>query len=420
MEKEGQKELKLVFLMCALLIFIRSPQLFVDARFWAEEGTYYFAEAYERGFGMLFYVYPNCGYYYLFVNLATLIAAIFPLWMAPYVTTYLAFGIQLLTVGAILFLPSYLFKTNRSRIWTSLFSVVGACVISEVWLNTVNSQVFFGIIGICILFADWSQTSKALRITSMIFLGLGCLSGAYCVILVPFFIVRYFITGRKKEELPAVIITGISVLIQGIVVIVMKMTGQMGGRRTFDLSFDGERIINLLLHQVIRPLFGYDNTKRFARAEFAIILTTIIILLLIIAAIIIAEKKMCMLALLSVLIYFMIFTAVTALSQPGGRYAVVSGMVLLMLLVNCTDIFIEKLKNKYLKISMNLIMVVFLFFSCMDFQCAKNSYLTTTGQPSWKTQIKMLEEKDIDVEGRNLKIWPSDWITILNSKSQGD
>lgn len=210
--KENRKELVIAVWFCILLILIRAPRLFLDARFWAEEGCVYFKYAYKNGIEVLYWM-DDTGYFYLFANLAAWMAALVPLAIAPYITTVLAFFVQVTLLVAILFLPSKLFTSTYIKILAAVFTVLGPCIISEVWLNTINSQVFFGLIGICILFCDSSQMKKKEFCAWMVILAVSSLSGAYCFVLVPFFVLKYYLGNRKaKVEMMVMIITS---MIQG-------------------------------------------------------------------------------------------------------------------------------------------------------------------------------------------------------------
>ena len=51
----------LLFVVYAALVLMRSPEIAVHGRFWAEEGTIYFARALESGFWKALFA-PHPGY----------------------------------------------------------------------------------------------------------------------------------------------------------------------------------------------------------------------------------------------------------------------------------------------------------------------------------------------------------------------
>lgn len=410
MENDRKKELAWAFGFLILLILVRSPQLLLDARFWAEEGRNYFAYAYKNGISSLVWVYPTCGYYYLFTSLATWLASLFPVAVAPYITTYLALAVQILLLAAILYLPSYLFLSHRVRILAALFTVIGAGVVSEVWLNTVNSQTFLGLLGIVILFADFGSMGKRAGILWTVILGISCLSGAYCFILAPFFILKALLSGKGWYKRAYMIVASAALLIQGIIIAVFKLLNYTNERRTFSLS--GIDLKTVLLHQVVRPLFGYENTKVFSMT--AIIITLVCIVALAVAAFVLSKGSIRWgIAGLSVLfIYYLVFTTVTALSAPGGRYAVVSGTILIWLVIVSVEGIFSNVKQRG-KPCLWLVVCIPLVFGIIDFQGVKNTYLTTYGHASWKSQIQAIKDSGKEVEGREIKSWPDGWTVIL-------
>lgn len=410
---EDKKLITIAFLFCIILIFIRSPRLFIDARFWAEEGTYYFKHAYENGILHLFYIYKKCGYYYLYVNIATFIASLVPIVAAPYITTYLAFAVQVLLIWIILYAPSCLYKSSYSRILAALFTVVGAAVISEVWLNSVNSQVFFGLIAVYLLFVDYGKLSKGKRIFLYCVMAMSCLSGVYAVIVAPFFVAKRILEqDNKKYNTVIAIIQSACLMVQMVITVVIKFTGSGNSRRS-EKTFTGETIINTIKHQIIRPLLGYDAMKA---DNTMVIVVLVLVAVIIVGAVILSKEKVTVITLLGLFVYYAVFTSVTALGIAGGRYAVVPGSVLIALLIKCSEIFYERIKYNKIKSAAWIIVIIPLIFGCIDFQGNKNTYLTTAEHASWEAQIQYLQNKNQPIENKEIKIWPDNWTIILDEK----
>jgi hypothetical protein len=84
--QEGDHFRSLLWFAAVLAIALRAPVLWSHPRFWGEEGTIYFADAFNRAwFHSLFA--PHVGYYSLFANGTALAAArLAPLEYAPLVT----------------------------------------------------------------------------------------------------------------------------------------------------------------------------------------------------------------------------------------------------------------------------------------------------------------------------------------------
>src|SRR5438309_5276158 len=65
-----------VFSLLVVVAFTRSPFVFVHGRFWAEEGSFHFRRMVAHPtVRNLVFVQPNLGYYYLFLEASTWLAA---------------------------------------------------------------------------------------------------------------------------------------------------------------------------------------------------------------------------------------------------------------------------------------------------------------------------------------------------------
>ena len=95
---EKNKE-KIFLAILVSLFFYRSPFIFLNGRFMAEEGSVYFANAYKFSFlYSFFFVDFKSGYLNLWANFSGIIANLFNLKFAPLVSNYLALIPKLLIV----------------------------------------------------------------------------------------------------------------------------------------------------------------------------------------------------------------------------------------------------------------------------------------------------------------------------------
>jgi hypothetical protein len=124
----------------ALLVFIRSPALFTDPRFWNEGGTVYFHHAYHNHW-LKALLTPHLGYYSLVNNVgATGAANLLPLEYAPFFPLLMSFGVMLL-LAAVVVLPGSPFETPRSRAVALLFVLLVPPAHSR-WLTTNCSHFY--------------------------------------------------------------------------------------------------------------------------------------------------------------------------------------------------------------------------------------------------------------------------------------
>ena len=87
-----------VFFLLALL-FYRSPFIFLNGRFMAEEGSVFFKYAYLNNFfDTLFFIDFLSGYMNLWANISAIISNLFPLKFSPLVSNYLSLIPKLLII----------------------------------------------------------------------------------------------------------------------------------------------------------------------------------------------------------------------------------------------------------------------------------------------------------------------------------
>ena len=87
------KNYKIILLLAIILLaFYRSPYIFLNGRFVAEEGSFFFKNAYLYGpiYGLSQILFGN-GYFNLWANVSYVFATFLPLKYAPFGTVYMAF-----------------------------------------------------------------------------------------------------------------------------------------------------------------------------------------------------------------------------------------------------------------------------------------------------------------------------------------
>src|SRR5210317_888994 len=91
-----KKNFRIIFILfLILLIFYRSPYIFLNGRFIAEEGSWWFSNVFANGpLSGLFYIYWCSIYFNFWANISSVLAYFFPLEMAPLITVYMAFIVK--------------------------------------------------------------------------------------------------------------------------------------------------------------------------------------------------------------------------------------------------------------------------------------------------------------------------------------
>lgn len=183
----------LLTLAVALFVVWRQPDLLLTPRFWAEEGTNYFAYAYSHTW-LENLLYPQFGYYTLYNSIATSLAATLPLTYAPYVTTYLAFIVQVAVSAAVIWW--------RIPILDSLFkkAVVAFGIqflaYARIWLTTLGVQYFLCVLTFLILLSETGSARKFPSVLRQGILAFNGLTGVLSCFLIPAFFMKW----RKERS----------------------------------------------------------------------------------------------------------------------------------------------------------------------------------------------------------------------------
>jgi hypothetical protein len=191
----GNTPAYLLILLAAASIFLRDTRYFLQPRLWAEEGSLHFSFSFSHPVLQALFQ-PQLGYLNFWPNLATILATFVPLEMAPLVTTLMAFLVQMLPIGMILF--------SRSPIWEGWTrKAVGAAVVlfvpmsTEAWLNTINSFSYWGLVAFLILLEAAPKTHLRRWVYRFLLVFSG-LTGTLACFLVPLFLYRARV--EKKAE----------------------------------------------------------------------------------------------------------------------------------------------------------------------------------------------------------------------------
>ncbi len=198
----------------ALVISWRAPSLLLRPRFWAEEGSIYFAFAYCHAHTSSWYqalIFDFRGYFALWPNLVTTVAAnVAPLERAPLVTTLFAFAVQLIPIGIIVWSRSDFWRSPTRKTLGVLIALF-APLSGELWLNTINSQFYFSLIAFLLLL-EGAPATPGRSWLGRILLALGGLTGPVSCFLTPLFVARLWFERRREGLVQAVILAACSLI----------------------------------------------------------------------------------------------------------------------------------------------------------------------------------------------------------------
>ena len=163
----------------------------------AEEGQIFFANAYKYNFFYsLFFVDFVSGYLNFWANISGIFSNFFDLKVAPLISNYLSLIPKILIVYFVLYTNFVITKNSWQKILFCLIIFICPQNVPEVWMNSINSQIFFAIITFILLFIDY-QNDK-IKYFNLILILIAGLSGVYSCILAPIFFFKYFIFKKLK------------------------------------------------------------------------------------------------------------------------------------------------------------------------------------------------------------------------------
>ena len=395
---------KIIFLIFLILLSIyKSQYIFFNGRFIAEEGSFWFRNAFLYGnLEGLTQVFVGSGYFNLWPNIASVFANLVPIEFAPLMTVYFAFVVKLYLFLYILFQKSSFLETDYQKYIAALIVLVSPPMVAEIWLNTLASQVYFTIISTLILFQinDESFFSKF----SPVVLFIASLSTVTTCLLTPFFLKNFL---KKKDKINFynffVIFMGSLVQISIYTYTLINNLQWGGANERYILSLS--KLINYIYNVIFKSFFGTEITKilYFSSIEniyVLIILIAIFIILffLLVKSFKILSKDKVFLILLTIFILQSLLAIYAGKdNHVQGRFAAIPGIMCIYLALRIISI-----KNSFKFVASILI---FISISAGFYEFKHNNkyphFLICQNCPHWKEEIaKWKQNKNYE-----LKIW---------------
>jgi len=268
-------------------------------------------------------------------------------------------------------------------------------MVPEIWLNTLNSMSYFGIITILIYFQK-NNSKNYLNKTSPLIILISSLSSLYTCIQTPFFIFKYLKNRNKVNFFNALFISLVS-LFQAIIFLYSKINDLQNNVR-FNISY--EKFINYFYNVPLKSIFGREILQEFYKMyinpphiTFFLFAILFVFFLLIIFFLKEIKKDNILLAL------FLFFTAESILvffgswnHQVQGRYAVVPGVLFILIFLRISKF------NKFFFNKLSLFLVIFsISIGAYEFKhkAKYKHFLDCNDCPVWKDEvIKWKKDKD--------------------------
>ena len=408
--EKNKKEI--FFILLLLLFFYRSPFIFLNGRFMAEEGSLYFANAYKFNFFYsLIFVDFTSGYLNLWANISGIISNFFDLKFAPLISNYLALIPKIIIIFIILYNKSLLFSKFEHKILFCLLIFLSPANVPEIWLNSINSQIFFCIITFILIFIIFDTNRINYYYLFLIFLA--GLTGIYSCILLPIFFFKYLIYKHRQDFANLLTILSCTT-VQLTLVLYAKLSNILYEEKLHSINFD--LIVNYIYNVLIKAFLGTSLTKYIYNnliIEINLyILSAILIFLFFLLFIFFynqlksqisknKKKKFVIFSCLYCLISTSLVVMVGGVSDyVGGRYAALPSFYLLAIILIFYNFF-DKFRIKFFFL---LLLFSSILTGTYEFRPSNHylNFLDCNGCPKWENEVvKFQKDKTY-----RLKIWP--------------
>lgn len=435
--KMNKQTRSMTLFIAVLVIFVaRDPTLLSSPRFWGEEGLIYFSYARENSWIMAL-LKPHLGYYSLFANLASVLAAhLLPLKFAPFATTYMALAVQTLPFGVVIWGRSQLWH-NYLRKMVAIMLILFAPLSGEIWLNSINSQFYF-CLTVLLLFFEPPVRSRGQKYFLYGVVFIACLSSVVCCFLFPIILSKALLQ-KRNEDIKISLIMLFCTLIQfGIVIhtspepdlLIIREVGLNPPGRSTTLTLPVFGYI-LFVKNICLPLLGSSLTQTITNAIHSMRLGSPLIfsgigygLLLLVASLILwlmaLTKKNEKYLLIEA--YLLLVVLSTIFSRPDKKWVIIDPInvqryyyipnIIILLMVYWAG-FSAPTKAFSLKKCLvpTLFLGITLFHGIVVYRSSlEKLHFYKETPPKWENEVAKWENN----ENYILKIWPKGWQVKLN------
>jgi hypothetical protein len=234
----------LVFLFCVLIVASRRPDVLFHAQFWAEDGKFWYADAYNLG-ALAPFLHPAAGYFQTLPRLAALMAVALPLPLAPLALNCIAIVIQVLPAC---FLVSSRCRNLGTSAGRALFAFLYLALPNskEMHANITNAQWILAFLALLIIFAEPPKTVLWNAFDLGILL-LSALTGPFIIFIAPIALIFYWMEppSRRRASLVGVSAAGAAMQLASVLI--------AGGAERMSQAVRGaslELLIQILAKQV--------------------------------------------------------------------------------------------------------------------------------------------------------------------------
>jgi len=239
-----------IFIFACIMVIARRPDAVFHAQFYAEDGRYWFANAYNLGWWHALLV-TRGGYLQTFPRLGAAIALLVPFSIAPLVLNLIAIAVQAIPVNILLSARSAEWGNLRFRAVLAAFYLALPNTL-EISAGITESQWILALCAFLLLVA-LRPASRLAKVFDLTICTLSGLTGPFCLLLLP--IATFLMRKRRSSILPVAVFAAAS-LIQAI-----ELLAHPGSRGTAPLGASLEGFIRILAgHIYLGTILGANGT----------------------------------------------------------------------------------------------------------------------------------------------------------------
>lgn len=227
-----------VFIASLLILFLRRPDVLLNAQFYAEDGTRWFAEAYHFGWRCM--SIPESGYLQTASRLVALLSLAFPFVLAPLVMNLCALIVQIIPINLFLS-PRFASIAPKIRLAGCLL-YLSLPNSFEVHANTTNMQWHLALAGLFILLGA-PEGGRVWRALSAGLLALAVLDGPAGMLLAPVAVFLWFKHKERRHLLTSIVLVVLAAL-QSLMILLSHSRREAPNGATMD------RLLSILGGQV--------------------------------------------------------------------------------------------------------------------------------------------------------------------------
>jgi hypothetical protein len=208
----------------------------------------------------------------------------------------------------------------------------------EIWMGSAHIREYFGIFAFILLFYDPKDDNNLKKLYSNILIIISILSSIWAAVLAPVYFIKFFFK-RNKDNFILFLSSFIASLIQFLIVVNFYLINSVGTSR---FQIESEKIFSFIYNVPVRSFFGstipkflFVESNLYTFKFFNIIIFFVSILFLFFLIIYIFKKKDLTMNLIFIsFILVSLFAIIGSLYSnfAGGRYAVVSSVILVFLI----------------------------------------------------------------------------------------